>query len=354
MSDVSATVAGLGRTVRLPMLGWSMRVAPRSIAVGWALIAVLVVLLILVIGTGDYSIAPADVVSTLLGGGDAGTRFVIETLRLPRGLTGVLVGAALGASGAIFQSITRNPLGSPDILGFAQGASVGALLEILVFGGGTLAIAGGSIVGAMATAVIVYALAFKRGVQGYRLVLVGIAISFMLIAITNYLLSRATLENALTAQVWLTGSLNGRGWEHVVPVAAALLVLLPLAALLARPLRMLELGDETAGALGVATERSRLALIFIGVALTAVGVASAGPVVFVALAAPQIARRLTRAAGPGIGCAALTGAVLLVGADYASQRLFGDTQLPVGVLTGLLGGLYLIWLLTREWRKGAA
>jgi iron complex transport system permease protein len=117
---------------------------------------------------------------------------------------------------------------------------------------------------------------------------------------------------------------------------------------------MLELGDETAGALGVAIERSRLALIFIGVALTAVAVASAGPVMFVALAAPQIARRLTRATGPGVGCAALTGAVLLVGADYASQRLFGDTHLPVGVLTGLLGGLYLIWLLTREWRKGTA
>jgi iron complex transport system permease protein len=354
MSHVPTGVAGLGRIVRLPLLEWSVRIAPRSIAIGWALIAVLVVLLILVIGTGDYPIAPDDVVSTLLGGGDAGTRFVIETLRLPRGLTGALVGAALGASGAIFQSITRNPLGSPDILGFAPGASVGALLVILVLGGGTFAIAAGAFVAAMATAVIVYALAFKHGVQGYRLVLVGIAISFMLIAVINYLLSRAALEHALTAQVWLTGSLNGRGWEHVGPVAAALLVLLPLTVLLARPLRMLELGDETAGALGVAIERSRLALIFIGVALTAVAVASAGPVMFVALAAPQIARRLTRATGPGVGCAALTGAVLLVGADYASQRLFGDTHLPVGVLTGLLGGLYLIWLLTREWRKGTA
>jgi iron complex transport system permease protein len=354
VSHGADTVVGLGRVVRLPLLGWSLQVAARSIAVGWGLLAVLVVLLILAIGTGDYPIAPTDVVSTLLGGGDQGTRFVVETLRLPRGLTGALVGAALGASGAIFQSITRNPLGSPDIIGFAQGASVGALLEILVFGGGTFAIAAGSVVGAMTTAALVYLLAFKHGVQGYRLVLVGIAVSFMLIAITSYLLSRATFEQALTAQVWLTGSLNGRGWEHVRPVAAALLVLLPLTALLARPLRMLELGDEAAAALGVAVERSRAALIFVAVVLVAVAVASAGPVVFVALAAPQIARRLTRATGPGVGCAALTGAVLLVGADYAGQRLFGDTQLPVGVLTGLLGGLYLIWLLTNEWRKGAA
>jgi iron complex transport system permease protein len=353
VSPVADSVVGLGRVVRLPLLGCSLRIATRSIMVGGALIMVLVALLILAIGTGDYPIAPADVVATLLGGGDQGTRFVIETLRLPRGLTGALVGTALGASGAIFQSITRNPLGSPDIIGFAQGASVGALL-ILVFGGGTFAIAAGAIAGAMATAVLVYALAFKQGLQGYRLVLVGIAISFMLIAIIYYLLSRSTFEQALTAQVWLTGSLNGRGWEHVGPIAAALLVLLPLTALLAQPLRMLELGDETAGTLGVAVERSRMALIFIAVALTAVAVASAGPVVFVALAAPQIARRLTRTAGPGVGCAALAGAVLLVGADYASQQLFGDTQLPVGVLTGLLGGLYLIWLLTSEWRKGAA
>ncbi|HEV2774996.1 MAG TPA: iron chelate uptake ABC transporter family permease subunit [Solirubrobacteraceae bacterium] len=350
----TSDVAGIGRVVRLAPLGGSLRVAPRSVAVGLALTALLVVLLILSIGTGDYPIAPVDVVSTLLGGGDQGTRFVIETLRLPRGLTGVLVGAALGAGGAIFQSITRNPLGSPDIIGPVQGASAGAVLEILVFGGGTFAIAAGSVVGGLATALVVYLLALRHGVEGYRFVLVGIAISFMLIAVTQYLLTRASLDLAMTAQVWLTGSLNGRGWEHVQPVACALIVLLPLTAMLARPLRMLELGDEAAGALGVAVERSRVALIFVAVALVTVATASAGPVVFVALAAPQIARRLTRATGPGIGCAALTGAVLLVGADYASQRLFGDTRLPVGVLTGALGGLYLIWLLTREWRKGTA
>ncbi len=354
MSDGARDIAGVGRVVRLGRPDASLRFWPRSVAVGWALTAALVALLILALGTGDYPIAPGEVVSTLLGGGDAGTQFVVETLRLPRGLTGALVGAALGASGAIFQSITRNPLGSPDILGFVQGAAVGALLEILVFRGGTFAVAAGAFGGAMATAVVVYGLAYRRGVQGYRLVLVGIAISFMLIAIVNYLLSRATFETALTAQVWLTGTLNGRGWEHVVPVAGALLVLLPLTVLLAHSLRMLELGDETAGALGVGIERSRMALIFIAVALTAVAVASAGPVTFVALSAPQIARRLTRATGPGIGCAALTGAVLLVGADYAAQRVFGATQLPVGVLTGLLGAVYLIWLLTREWQKGAA
>ena len=183
----------------------------------------------------------------------------------------------------------------------------------------------------MGTAVIVYALSFKGGVQGYRLVLVGIGMAAVLVAVTDYLLTRSTLEEALSAQVWLTGTLNGRGWEHVRPIAAALVVLVPATVLLMRPLRALELGDDHAHALGVAVERTRLALIFVAVALAAVATASAGPIVFVALAAPQIARRLTRVSGPGVGCAALTGAVLLLAADTASQRVFGGVDLPVGV-----------------------
>jgi iron complex transport system permease protein len=324
------------------------------VTVAAALVVAILALLVLSVATGELSIPPSEVVETLLGGGDRSTRFVVETLRLPRALTGILVGAALGAAGAIFQSITRNPLGSPDIVGFVQGASAGAVLQIVVFGGGAFATAAGAVVGGVATAVLVYALAFRGGVQGYRLVLVGIAIAAMLVAVTDYLLTRSTLEQAQEANVWLTGSLNGRGWEHVRPVAAALTILLPAAALLARRLRMLELGDDLARALGVPVERSRLALIFVAVALAAVATASAGPIVFVALAAPQIARRLTRASGRGVACAALMGAALLLGADVAGERVFGPTQLPVGVLTGAGGGLYLIWLLRREWRGASA
>ena len=326
----------------------------RSVGVAAALGAALLALFVLSVGTGEFSIPPKDVVETLLGGGDRSTRFVIETLRLPRALTGILVGAALGAAGAIFQSITRNPLGSPDVIGFVQGASAGAVLEIVVLGGGAFAIAMGAIVGGVATAIVVYVLAYRGGVQGYRLVLIGIGIAAMLVAVTDYLLTRSTLEQAQAANVWLTGSLNGRGWEHVRPVAAALSILLPATALLARQLRMLELGDDVARALGVSIERSRLALVLVAVLLAAVATASAGPVVFVALAAPQIARRLTRAGGPGVGCAALMGAALLLGADFASERMFGPTQLPVGVMTGVAGGLYLIWLLRREWRGASA
>jgi iron complex transport system permease protein len=338
----------------IALAGIPVRVAPRTIGVAAALVAALLALLVLSVGTGEFSIPPEEVVETLLGGGDRSTRFVIETLRLPRALTGILVGAALGASGAIFQSITRNPLGSPDVIGFVQGASAGAVLEIVVLGGGTFAIAAGAVVGGVGTAFLVYVLAYRGGVQGYRLVLIGIGIAAMLVAVTDYLLTRSTLEEAQAANVWLTGSLNGRGWEHVRPVGVTLAILLPATALLARQLRMLELGDDVARALGVSIERSRLALILVAVLLAAVATASAGPVVFVALAAPQIARRLTRASGPGVGCAALMGAALLLAADFASERVFGPTQLPVGVMTGVGGGLYLIWLLRREWRGASA
>jgi iron complex transport system permease protein len=325
-------------------------VASRSVAVGLALAAALFALLVISVGTGEIAIPPGDVIATLFGGGDRATSFVIETLRLPRALCGLLIGLALGASGAIFQSLTRNPLGSPDIVGFIQGASAAAVLEIVVFGGGTFAVAAGATVGGVATALLVYALAARGGAPGYRLILVGIGVSFMLVAVTDFLLTRSTLEEAQQANVWLTGSLNGRGWEHVRPIAATLVVLAPVIAVLARELRTLELGDEAARGLGVPVERSRFALVLVAVALCAVATASAGPIVFVALAAPQIARRLTRAGGPGVACAALTGAVLLLAADCASQRIPGDLQLPVGVLTGVLGGIYLTWLLVREFR----
>jgi iron complex transport system permease protein len=345
-------IPGLGRPVRLPIVGASVRVDPRSLGVCGVLVVVVLVLLVYAIGTGEYPISPGDVVKALFGAGDSGTSFVVQTLRLPRALTALLVGGALGAAGAIFQSITRNPLGSPDIIGFEAGASAAAVAAILLFSSQTGTIALCAIAGGLLTALAVYLLAYRGGVQGYRLVLVGIGMSSMLYALTDWLLTRARLDDAMSAYVWLTGSLNGRGWEHVRPLALAMVLLLPIVALLSRPLRMMELGDDAAKALGVQVERSRLALVLVGVCLTAAAVASAGPIAFVALASPQIARRLTHATGPGLPAAMLTGAALLLASDLIAQRLFTATELPVGVVTGVLGGVYLMWLLFHEWRKG--
>jgi len=330
----------------------SLRLDVRALAVEVALLVLLLVIGAVTLTTGDFHVPLPDVIRTIFGGGTALDHFVIETLRLPRLLTGTLVGAALGVGGAIFQSLSRNPLGSPDIIGFDTGAATGALLVILLVHGSMTEVAGGAIVGGVATALVVYLLAMKRGVQGYRLILIGIGIAATLSSVNSYLITRANITDAMVAAVWLTGSLNGRGWEHVRPIALALLILLPLAGRLGRDLRLLELGDDTGRALGINAERVRLAAIVVGVGLAAVATASAGPIGFVALAAPQIAHRLTQVPGPNVLASALTGAVLLTASDLAAQRIFAPTELPVGVMTGVVGGAYLAWLLGRQWKRG--
>ena len=334
----------------LALGGLSLRVHTRSLVVSAAIGAAMLLCAIVSIGTGDFPLSPGEVVATLVGRGDPASEFIVETLRLPRVLTAMLVGGAFGTAGAIFQSVSRNPLGSPDMIGFTTGAVTGAVLVILVFDGSTSEVAAGAIAGALLTAVVIYVLALRHGVHGYRLVLVGIGIAAVLQSINFYLVARATREDAYEAAHWMIGSVNGRGWEHVWPVFAALAVLVPAALVLARPLAMLEMGDDAARSLGVSAERSRLALVVVAVGLTAVAVASTGPIAFVALAAPQITRRLTRAATPGLIPAALMGALLLVVSDLAAQRLL-SVDLPVGVMTGALGGVYLCWVLRSGWRR---
>lgn len=323
------------------------RFDPRSAIVCAALLAMTAAVSVLSIGTGDFPLPVGDVIAVLAGQGDPASEFIVETLRMPRVLTALLVGGAFAIAGAIFQSISRNPLGSPDIIGFTVGSVTGATLVILLVDGTSLQISVGAVAGGLLTAVVVYLLALRGGVHGYRLVLVGIGIAAVLQAVNAYLVARAAREDAFEAAHWMIGSVNGRGWEHVWPVAAALAVLVPLALLLARPMALLEMGDDAARALGVHAERSRLALVFVGVGLTAVATASTGPVAFVALAAPQIARRLTRSAGPGLIAAAAMGALLLATSDLAARRLL-SVDLPVGIVTAALGGVYLCWLLTRR------
>ncbi|ADB51109.1 FecCD family ABC transporter permease [Conexibacter woesei] len=341
-----------GRVLRSPGGAVALRFEARPFWVGCVLVFVLLALAIVGVGTGEYPLSPAEVVRTLLGGGDRSSEFIVETLRLPRVLCALLVGGALGLAGAIFQSLTRNPLGSPDVVGFTSGSAAGAVAVITLIGAsGGAATSVGAVGGGLVTAALVLALAYRHGIQGYRLVLVGIGVGLLLRAITDWLLTRARYEDAQAAVVWIIGSLNGRGWEQVRPLALALALLVPLALLLGRTLRALELGDETAQALGVPVERGRVALVVVGVALTAVATAAAGPIAFVALTAPQLARRLTRASGPGLLPALLMGAVLLEASDCAAQRIWPEQGLPVGIVTGVLGGVYLSWLLASEWRR---
>lgn len=346
--------APTGRTIRVGDV-LSLRIRRRPIAVGLVLALIAAGLLVVAIGTGDFPIGPTEVVRALGGQGDPATTFIVRDLRLPRALCAVLAGIALAISGAIFQSLTRNALGSPDIIGFEQGASVGALIVITILAGSGAAVSAGALAGGAVTAAAVYGLAFRRGgTSGYRLILIGIAIGFLMLSITDLLLARARIEEAQEATRWLLGSLNGRTWEDVVPLLISLAILLPLVIPAGRSLRALELGDDAAHGLGVRVERARLGLVGLAVALVSVCTVAVGPIGFVALTAPQIARRLARTSGPPLVCSALTGVLIVLAADIAAQHILPARALPVGVMTGAFGGVYLAWLLTTEWRRGRA
>jgi iron complex transport system permease protein len=325
----------------------------RSVAVIAVLAVILFVTFCVSLSLGDFKIPVIDVVKTLFGGGDKATEFIVNRLRLPRALTGILVGLALGMSGAIFQSVARNPLASPDIIGVTYGASAFAVFAIVTLGLTGAAVSGLAIAGALLTAFIMYVLAWRRGVSSYRLILVGIGIGAMATSLTSYLLTKARVEIAQQALIWLTGSLNGRDWSHVRSMAITLAVLAPVMVLLVHHLKMLQLGDETAYGLGLRVERSRLGLIVVAVLMAAVATAAAGPIGFVAFVAPPIARWLTRSPGPAMITSALIGGLVVALSDLIAQHALGDTQLPVGVVTGVVGAPYLMFLLARANRVGS-
>jgi iron complex transport system permease protein len=331
---------------------------PRMIIVTLTGLGLLVLVAAANIGRGDFPISIGEVLSVLVGGGDSAQQFIVLELRLPRTLTGVLVGAALGLSGAILQAIARNPLASPDFLGFTTGAGAAAV-TVIVLGSGhgavaaTLSMVGvpiAALLGGLGAAALAYALAWRRGIEGYRLVLVGIGIDAVSRAIISWMLVIAQIYAAAQATVWLVGSLNGRGWEHVVPVALALAVLVPVALLLTFGLGALQFSDDTARGLGLRVNQTRSALIVVSVVLAAVAASSAGPIVFVALVVPQICQRLISAARPPLLTSAVYGALLTVTSDLIARTVLG-TELPVGVITAVLGAPYLLYLLLRRNRK---
>jgi iron complex transport system permease protein len=329
-------------------------VRPRQVLVPLATLAVLVLVSAVGLGRGDFPIGIADVLRTLVGAGRQADEFVVLDLRAPRILAGVLVGVALGLSGALFQTFARNPLASPDILGITWGASAGAVAAVALGGGATglagLGVPAAALAGALVAGALLFALTWRAGIDGQRLVLVGIALWAVGSALTDWLLTRADIQDAASAYVWITGSLNARTWDHVVPLALALAVLVPPALATSRALSVLQFGDDTARGLGLALGRAQAAVVLVAVALVAVAVATAGPIAFVALVVPQIAVRLTGGSRPPLLASALLGAVLVVGADLATRTVLPQA-LPVGILTAAIGAPYLLWLLVRGRRR---
>lgn len=300
---------------------------------------------------GDAPVSVSDAVSALLGGGESGTRLIVVGWRLPRVVLGAVIGAMLALSGALFQVVTRNPLGSPDILGFSAGAYTGALIVIVGGSVSTLALTVGAVGGGILSAALVFALVAWRGASGTRLIIVGIALTAMLGALNTMIELAADDVVSRSAAIWGAGSLNGIDGRWM-PVMLVTLVLGAFAIAALRPaLALYELGEDRAASLGVRPVRLRLSAMIVGVVLLAVTIAAAGPLAFIALAAPQIARRLWRSGPMPFAASAMTGAVLLVSSDLIAMRLFAPTMLPTGLVTIGVGGLYLAWMLSGANRR---
>ncbi|WSV87543.1 iron chelate uptake ABC transporter family permease subunit [Nocardia sp. NBC_01009] len=326
------------------------------------LAAVLFAMFCLDMTIGDAHIPVGRVLDVLTGGGTRSQRFIVLESRLPRALTAVVVGTALGLAGALTQSILHNPLAAPDALGITAGASLGAVAVIVGTGGATTGFAASvgaplaALTGGLLTAVAIYLLAWGRsptgdhGVTGLRLVLVGIGVNAFLLSGISFLLTRASLQDAARAQLWLNGSLNSTDMSRLIPAALALTVVVAVALGSARTLAALRLGAETTRVLGVRIQTQQAMLIGAAVVAASVATAVVGPVGFVGLAGPQIARRLLRTPGEPLIGSALVGAIAVVGADVASRTLF-PVDLPVGVVTAAFGGPFLLYLLVRMNRK---
>jgi iron complex transport system permease protein len=332
--------------------GLSVVVGMRSALVGVLAALGIVVLLLLALAVGDFPLTLAEVVGVVTGQTDGLARIVVLEWRLPRAAAAVLFGAALAVAGAIFQTVTRNPLASPDIIGLANGSFTGMLVALLVLGGSWPLLTAGSLLGGLAAAVVIYLLAYRGGLQGFRFIVVGIGISAMLASMNTWMLLRAELETALFASAWGAGTLNSVTVATAVPAGILIVVLLAVTPMVSPAMRQLDLGDDAASATGVAVGRARLAAIVLAVCLVSVVTAVAGPIAFVALAAPQITRRLTRTPGIPLIPTGLIGGALLLGSDLIAQHVIPLT-IPVGVVTVVLGGGYLVWLLIHESRRRA-
>lgn len=336
----------------------------RPVALSWRLERRVLVLALITLGTlfaatltalslGSYALPLDEVLGTLLGQAPTPLAdLIVNELRAPRVLAALLVGAALGVSGAIFQDLVRNPLVAPDIIGVNAGAGLAAVL-VIAGGASLVSVPAAALAGALASAFAVYGLAWRRGVNGARLVLVGIGLNAVLAGLTTLVILSTPVEQVTPAVVWLAGTLAFADWQQVRVTAIGAAVLLPLTLILWPRLRVLELGDDGARALGIKAERDRALLLACGAGLAGLAVAVAGPLAFVALVVPHLARLLAGPlSGGGVVLSALIGALLVLGSDLAGQHLLAPAHLPVGLVTASIGAPWFLFLLYRMNRRG--
>ncbi|MGW2093900.1 FecCD family ABC transporter permease [Promicromonospora sukumoe] len=314
------------------------------------------VLLVLAAGTvalliGAAGLTPGQAISGVFGVGDKGDVFVIQKLRLPRIEAAVVIGAAFGLAGALFQSTLRNPLASPDILGISAGASLGAVIGVLVLGLSGMALSGMAFAGAGVVALAIWLLAWRKGLHSIRFVLVGVGFAYLCSSMIAWALARSQEHEAAAVLIWTVGSVSDVRGEQLTLVAAGTLVLFVVVALVSRTQGPLALGDDNARALGVHVDAARVGALLVAVALIALATSAAGPVAFVALVAPAIARRLVNDGGAALVASATTGAALTLVADVIAQHGLLGVAAPVGIVTGLVGAPYLLWLLATNEKR---
>lgn len=316
-------------------------------------LALILVLGLATLAWGPLGVGVAEVPAVVSGEAGAKTQFVLERLRGPRVLVAIGVGVAFGLAGSLFQTVTRNPLGSPDVIGLGAGAGAGVATATLLWPGLVPAPVG-ALVGAAAATALVWVSTGLGFASPARVIITGIGVAAMAMALTQYVVAVALRDAASQLAGYLVGSLGSRSMEHVAVIFAALLVLVPAAAALRHRLTPMDMGDELTDALGSSALRTRTWAILLAVVLAAAAVSVAGPIAFVALCAPHIARRAARMPGPQLTLSALVGAVIMVAADFCVQHVPVLEGLPVGVLTAGVGGAYLGYLLVDTWRRASA
>ena len=336
------------RTIRTKSDRISFQIAKRTCWIILLLSLLLVIITIIGLSAGSDFIHPFIVVKELLGYGNGEYDFVLHTLRLPRILMALLVGAALGVAGLILQGIIRNPLAAPDIIGVTSGASMGAIIFIVYFMGsvGIQFLPLAAILGAAIISFIIYLLSWRKGVTPIRMVLIGIGISALAKAVVTMLLVLSEVAATTKAYLWLTGSLYGANMTDVYLLLPWVSLLLPLTFVLARTVNVKELGDDIATGLGVKVQVYRLLFLLISVMLAGSAVAFAGGIAFVGLVAPHMSRLLVGRSFAGlIPVTAKIGVIIVIVADIVARTAFLPKDLPTGVFTAAIGAPFFIYLL---------
>lgn len=325
------------------------RIRLRPATVNLTLLLLLAALAVIGSMTGDFVIPFGDLVKVLSGTASDLASTVVLEWRLPRIAAAIVVGSALGVAGGLFQTVTHNPLASPDVIGLSNGAFVGMLVALIAAGSSIESRTIGALAGGIVVALLIFVLARGLGIGSFRFIVVGVAISSMAAAVGTWLLLQVDVDTALFASAWGAGTLAGVTISGVATAAVLVGILFAVIPLHARALHQLGLGDDIAVVTGVRITVTRITILAVGVVLVCAATTVAGPVAFVALAAPQISRRIAGTPHIPLLTTALFGAVMLSASDLIAQHALPVT-VPVGVVTVVLGGCYLVWFLVREAR----